>query len=396
MNIIMVFDGLQIGGVERVGADYAKILCEMGHDVTIINLNDKYCEMEKEFPTQCGVIHIKYPRKYSPESYFWMNEKGGKYVFIYPLVYFALSIFNKTYRVYCRNSNKLLRKTYDIVISFAGHINDLAFVGNDFVRSKKKLCWLHGALYSYLLLSGGYMKEYMKIKNLVVSVDDAQEEVLAYKPNLKLNIKKLYNPTFIINRTIDKDKVEKLQREYGKFAVMIARFSYPQKDQYTVVNAIKIVREKYGENINLVLVGDGPEKEKVMNAVNCFDNNIKNHIFFEGTRTDLQNYYSAAYILLHASVAGEGLPTVILEAMAYNLPVVVTDSKTGPREILNDNQYGLLCRVQDPEDMAQKVHSLLGNVELYRHYQDMGRKRIKDFDPKRIGNQLKAILENLL
>ena len=37
----MVFDGLQIGGVERVGADYAKMLCQMGHDVTIVNLRPK-------------------------------------------------------------------------------------------------------------------------------------------------------------------------------------------------------------------------------------------------------------------------------------------------------------------------------------------------------------------
>ena len=111
---------------------------------------------------------------------------------------------------------------------------------------------------------------------------------------------------------------------------------------------------------------------------------------------DLQNYYSAAYVLLHASVAGEGLPTVILEAMAHNLPTIVTNSKTGPFEILKDNQFGLLCQVKDPEDMAQKVHLLINNEELYKHYQEMGKERIKDFSYNTIRDQLKTILENLV
>ena len=54
----MVFDGLQIGGVERVGADYAKMLCQMGHDVTIVNLRPKANEMKKEFPESCSWIEF--------------------------------------------------------------------------------------------------------------------------------------------------------------------------------------------------------------------------------------------------------------------------------------------------------------------------------------------------
>lgn len=42
-----------------------------------------------------------------------------------------------------------------------------------------------------------------KLKNLIVLVDDAQEEALSYNKNLKLNIHKLYNPTFIKNREIN-------------------------------------------------------------------------------------------------------------------------------------------------------------------------------------------------
>ena len=47
MKVALVFDGLQVGGVERVGADYAKLFINLGHDVTIINLNPKLQDMNK-------------------------------------------------------------------------------------------------------------------------------------------------------------------------------------------------------------------------------------------------------------------------------------------------------------------------------------------------------------
>lgn len=394
MNIAMVFDGLQIGGIERVGSDYAKILCDMGNKVTIINLRPKMSQMENEFPKQCEIVHFEYPKSLALESYSWMYDKGLREALIYPFLYILLIIINSLYKVYGHYIKKF-NQEYDIVIAFAGHVNDLAFVSGGFVKSKKKMCWLHGALYSYLLMSRGYLRLYKKIKNLVVLVDDAQEEVLAYNRELNLNIRKLYNPTFIDNRMVDTNVIETLKKKYGKFAVMVSRFNYPHKDQYTVAEAIRIVREKYRDDINLVFVGDGPEEEMVKRAVDDYDDEVKKHIFFEGARSDVQNYYSAAYILLHASVAGEGLPTVILEAMMYELPTVVTDSKTGPREILKDSVYGLLCQVKDPEDMAEKIHRILNDGKLYKHLQKQGKRRINDFMPDKISLQLQGILSSL-
>lgn len=69
MKIAIVFDGLQIGGIERVGADYARILSELGHDVTVVNLVPNLKEMEKEFPKDCKWIGFNYPRRIVTEQY---------------------------------------------------------------------------------------------------------------------------------------------------------------------------------------------------------------------------------------------------------------------------------------------------------------------------------------
>lgn len=395
MKIAMVFDGLQIGGVERVGSDYARILEELGHEITIINLNPALKDMESEFPENSRIVHCKYPRKIAPEQYAQLIKWGGLFKCAYPVACGILEIVNLFYKLLCR-SKKEFREHYDLCIAFAGHFNDLTFVSKNFLNSKEKMCWLHGALYSYLLISDGYYNLYRKIKNLIVLVDDAQEEVLCYNKNLKLNINKLYNPTFIKDRKIDGTKVKELKSKYGKYLVMVSRFDFPHKDHYTVSKALEIIRTEYGEDINLLFLGTGPEQNKVREYVKNLVGDTKDHIFFLGNQIDVQNYYSGAFALVHASVAGEGLPTIMLEAMAYDLPMVVTDSKTGPREILGNNEYGLLCRVQDPKDMADNILKLCRDKELYEHYQLVGKNRIKDFEPETIKLKLNEILKKIM
>ncbi len=394
MKIAMIFDGLQIGGIERVGADYAKLLRQLGHDVIIINLVPKLNEMIKEYPKNCEYKTIKYPRWMAPERYSKMIKMNFWGRYLYPCAYTLFSLANVVYKFICR-FRKISREKYDLAIAFSGHYNDLTFVAKNYVKAKYKMCWLHGALYGYLLASDGFFNLHQKIKNLIVLVDDAQEEILSYNNFCKLNIHKLYNPIFLNEKTLDRQFVDELKNRYGRFLLMVSRFQYPHKDQFTVASAFKLCMEKYGDDLNLVFVGDGPDKSKVEEYVQGMGKKIASHVFFEGSRLDVQNYYSAAYMLVHASVAGEGLPTVMLEAMAFDLPMVVTDSKVGPREIIGNDEYGLLCRVQDPEDMAEKIHCMYADRKMYEDYQVKGKRRLCDFKPETIRRQLQLVLDDV-
>jgi len=389
MKIAMVFDGLGFGGIERVGIDYVKLLQKLGHSVDVYNLVPNLNDMEHEFPSECKIIHHKFSNLIAPETYSYGVKKWwwGKYA--YPLIHLILSAYLSCIRLFTKHR----KVNYDITIAFSGHMNDLTFVVKNFLINKKKICWLHGALYNYMIAAIGYSALYQQIKNLVVLVDDAQELVLYYNKFLKLNITKMYNPTFIADRVIDEKVVAKLKEENGDYLLMVARFAYPHKDHYTVVNTVKILNEKYRKNIKAVFVGDGPEREKVKEY--CHKIGVSDHIVFAGSRSDVQNYYVASCILVHASVAGEGLPTVILEAMSFGKPMVVTDSKVGPREILGNDEYGLLCKIKDPENMAKQVVRLLEDKQLYQHYQKQGYKRIEDFKPEVISKQLEQLLSRL-
>lgn len=390
-KVALVLDGLGIGGIERVAADYSKIFENLGYEVTVINLAPKQVEMKSQFSIKSKFINFSFSRKEAPEQYaqFVKRYWWGRY--LYPIIFTILQVWIVLKKIFFKLKYRLGK--YDIVISFASHFNDLTFVANNFVKADKKLSWLHGALYGYALISDGYLNLYNKIHNLIVLVDDAQKETLIYNRQLNLNINKLYNPTYFTNG-VSKERVRELRDRYGNYLLMVARFSYPHKDHYTVIKAFsKIV--KTVSDINLVLVGDGPEMEKVRKYTANFGKKVSEKVYFVGATNDVKEYYAAAKILVHASVAGEGLPTVILEALSQSIPVVSTDSKVGPREILGNNEYGLLSEVENPDDMAKKVISLLSDNELYKQYVEFGNERIKDFYPQVIENRLLNILKSL-
>lgn len=390
MKIAMVFDGLQIGGIERVGADYARILTSAGHDVTIINLRPHLTDLEKEFPSSCHMVHFNYSRKLTPEQYnkairMW---NWGKYA--YPVIATALFPLNLALKI---KSRIQIKNQYDLTIAFSGHFNDLTFVADGFVKSKHKLCWLHGALYSYLLLSDGFLNLYRKIKNLVVLVESGQHEVFEYNKYLHLNIHQLYNPSFIAGKQINDKEIQKLKEKYGKYIVMVSRIEAPQKNPYTLIDAFALVLKKH-EDLNLVFVGDGPDRTKAMEYAKKKGEEISAHIFFEGAKTNVQDYYSSAFMMVQSSEF-EGLPTTIIEALYFHLPIVATDCPTGPREILGNNDFGLLCKVHNATDMAKQINLLIEDEKLYNYYKQESPKRAKAFMPETIKTKLLDIL-NLL
>lgn len=395
MKVALVLDGLQVGGIERVCLDYCKLFLDLGYEVTIFNLRPKLNQLEKEIPEGVKIVHMPFSIWVTPERYTKLIKRNYIFRIAYIFIYLLLLILDFLYKVYCKIVYKECRSQFDFAVSFSSHFNDLTFVANHFVKSKNYMSWCHGAIYSYLLMSDGFINLYNKIKNIVVLVDDAQEEVLSYNQNLHLNIYKLYNPSFVKSRPVDNNKVEELKRKYGKFILMVSRFKYPHKDQPTVIRAFDDFITNYKLNTNLVFIGDGPDKDQSEKIANNLSSNVRKRIHFLGTKLDVQNYYSAAYVLVHASVAGEGLPTIMIEAMNYGIPEVVTDSKTGPREILGDNQYGLLCKVQNPKDMSKKLFKLFSDENLYKHYQSIERERVKDFSPKVIEKKLDYILKDI-
>lgn len=391
MKIAMVFDGLRIGGIERVGIDYIRLFQELGYEVAVFNLRPKLTEMEKELPSGTAVFHVNYPRYFAPERYAATLKGTSWGKFVYPIAFSMMKLMGVVYRPLVRMAKKEMREEYDFTIAFSGHINDLTFIADGYLRGKQKLAWVHGAEYEYMLMSPGYFRLYQKIRNLVSLSDLCDVECLTL--NQKNGIRKatVYNPIFMQERNIDEQKVAELNQVYGDFCVMVARLE-DDKDHKTAIRAMRILRDRYGLKKRILFVGGG----KNLNLLKEYakEQGVEDQTVFVGAVSDVQNYYAAAHICVHSSPL-EGLPTVLLEAMTFDLPIAATDSVPGVREILGNQECGLISDVFDADGLAEHIYRLYTEEALRDELILSGRKRLSDFSPKTIRDKIASYFDAL-
>ncbi len=385
MYVTFVFDGLQFGGIERVGIDYIKLFSQNGYPVSVINLKPNLNALEKELPPNMEIQHILYPRAITAQRYSKLKKLGGFGKCIFYLTAVFWEIFQAGYRLFYKG--KL--PSPDIVIAFSGHYNDLTFVSKNFERAKK-MAWLHGSEASYNDIAPGFFDLYARIKNLVCLSNKNDEKITQFNTENGIHKKRIYNPINLSCRRIDDRLVDKLKSEYGDFILMVGRLA-KDKDQAMLIYAVKQLREKYSLKKNLLLVGDGSEKNRLKQLVKT--QGLEKQVFFAGSRYDVQNFYKAAAVYAHASPA-EGLPTVLLEAMFYGLPIASTDSEPGVREILQ-NDCGLITPVGDAEAMAHSLYNLYTDKLKATKIIENGKIRVREFMPEHIMLQLENYMSEL-
>jgi glycosyltransferase involved in cell wall biosynthesis len=127
-----------------------------------------------------------------------------------------------------------------------------------------------------------------------------------------------------------------------------------QKDFATLLRAFSQLRQR--RSARLVVLGEGTERATLETLAS--ELKLGDAVDLPGWRPDVLACmaHSAVFVL---SSAWEGLPTVLIEALAAGTRVVSTDCKSGPREILQDGRLGTLVPVGDPTAMAGAIEAAL-------------------------------------
>lgn len=382
MKIAMVFDVLLWGGIERVGISYIDILVKEGHEVDVYILDENVESIIEEINPKCNIIIKHFNARNCPENCWHAplhHDLKGLEVLYCAGRYYALKIACAVKKITFKNKNK----QYDFAIAFSGHIKDLTFVAENYINAKQKIAWLHGTQYQYHLLSMGFPRLYRKIKNLICLSESGDIECVDYNKSNNINKKRIYNP-FIFDKAVDANVVNSLKEKYGDFCLMVGRLA-PDKDQKTVICALKYLKEQYGIKKNLVLVGDGNKRAEIEQFI--LEQGMCEQVFLMGTRSDVQNFYSAATIYVHAAPL-EGLPTVFLEAMHFGLPIATTDAVPGTREILGNSEYGLISPSADGKALAANIKIIYENDAVRQQLIKKCNIRIKEFAPDFIKEEL--------
>lgn len=123
-----------------------------------------------------------------------------------------------------------------------------------------------------------------------------------------------------------------------------------QKDFPTLVRAFAEVRKR--RPARLIILGEGEDRPALEALVG--ELGLNGDVGLPGFRENAMAYMAGSSLFVLSS-AWEGLPTVLIEALAAGTPVVSTDCPSGPREILQDGRLGVLVPVGDPAALASAI-----------------------------------------
>lgn len=170
---------------------------------------------------------------------------------------------------------------------------------------------------------------------------------------------------------------------------MIGRMDNP-KNPVGVIKALEYVYSRYNKTYHMVFVGDGPKLNQYKEYAN--HTQIKEFIHFVGNEMNPQNYYKAASLFAFSSYS-EGMPTVIIEAMTFGLPIVTSD--TSVREILENGKDGLISAIDDNEMLGEHINELMSNEKLWNKYSNLSLQRSLAFSPQTIKKQFNDYISTL-
>lgn len=353
-KIALITYSLSSGGLERVVANSTFLFHEMGYEVYLYVLNSK----------------IDYP--FTGELHHYSIDK--------------LSFFSKI-NAYYKIYKSLKVNDFSLVIDHRYRLNWLTEIlwQKIIYKHQKVINYIHSSkIHNYLFQSINFNRFLFRNTLFVCVSHGIQKKVNSKYPFLKA--KTIYN---FINFKKSKEHSNKSE----KYIVAIARMDYEN------VKQVDVLLECYGksmlpqQNIGLIILGDGLR----FNEMKSFAKELKifNLVDFKGFVSDPTSYLKNALFTVLTSKY-EGLPTVLVESLMLETPVISFDCPTGPNEIIIDSWNGLLIENQNKSKMIEGMNKMITNEELYRTLKKNATVSVEKFQLESISNQWKKLINDIL
>lgn len=163
------------------------------------------------------------------------------------------------------------------------------------------------------------------------------------------------------------------------------------KDHGTLLRAGEVLQRR-GRSIHILLVGSGPELDRLQKNVS-HSPELRGRVHFAGTSHDVPNLLNAMDAFVLPSIC-EGMSNTLLEAMASGLPVLATRVGGNP-EVLKDDG-GWLFAPGDTDTLAARLEELARDHKLRRQLGDAGRLRVvRHFSLEHMAEQYRSLYFDL-
>lgn len=268
--------------------------------------------------------------------------------------------FIQKIRKYKRFNSYLKKNNFNFIIDLRYRLNPLTelLITRLIYGNSKVIYNVHSSKVETYLLKQKWLTELLYGKShKIVCGAKGNEDIVLEKYNLK-NATTIYNPLDIATIVKMSEENCNLQCEY---IVAVGRVEpLKQFDKLIEAYTKSVLPSK---NIKLVIVGNGSQLEYCENLVTKL--NLEQEVIFTGFTSNPYKYMSKAKFLVLCSQY-EGFGLVLAEALACKTPVLSFDLLTGPNEIINHEENGLLVENQNFEALTQEMNRFIKDQKLYQ------------------------------
>ncbi len=136
-----------------------------------------------------------------------------------------------------------------------------------------------------------------------------------------------------------------------------------QKDQITILKALNLIKNK--KEFRFYLIGKGNKYHYLKKFIN--EKSLNKKVRILNFKNNIYPYYKKADLFILSSLY-EGLPNVLIEALTFGIPIIASNCKTGPKEILNGEKYGKLFKIKDYGYLSKLIlkSKKNNNIELIK------------------------------
>ena len=167
----------------------------------------------------------------------------------------------------------------------------------------------------------------------------------------------------------------------------IANF-YPEKGLEYLVEAANILKQE-NKNLIFAVIGDGKGRKNLASLIKKY--RLENFLLL-GRKSNSAQFLKAFDSFILPSVK-EGLPYVILEAMAAGLPIVASEVGGIP-EMVENGQNGFLVEPRDTQTLARKIAEVLDNPTLAQKFSRASKEKLPQFSLQKMIDKTEQIYLN--
>ncbi len=333
MKIVFILPDLRGGGAEKVCINLATDWVAKGHCVKFVLINKKG-EYLKNIPKKIKIISLKKKKLrqiFFPLLTFFRNDRPDVILAqMWPLTSITVLAWLASFK-----KGKLFLVDH---VHLSSSVEKEIFFPKKIFKLIVKLTYLFSN--KIIVVSNGVKKDLVEISN-----------------KLNKKIKVIYNPLIKKKKLKIKNKKSLKIKIWGKnikYRILSVGSLKIQKDHFNLIEAFSLL--KFQKKCRLLIIGNGPLKNKLKKFIKI--KRLENEIIFIDFKSDLQIYYETADLFVSSS-KWEGFSNVIAESLGYGLPVVSTDCKSGPSEILKRGRYGELVPIENSKKLALAIEKNL-------------------------------------